>query len=109
LQRGSTKGKFDSHLVAGLPTCCVKIGCWITAGLLPVLEWFGVIAVAVYLGHDKINYVIRASFSALDELTLLSASLSGNICATLDGEVSVFTFTLVDGFVLEKSSRKQLF
>lgn len=36
-------------------------------------------------------------------LTLLSANLSGNICATPDGEVIVFAFTgLVDGFVLKK-------
>jgi hypothetical protein len=37
----------------------------------------------------------------------LSANLSGNICATPDGEVIVFEFTgLVDGFVLKRSHKQ---
>lgn len=47
------KLSIKAHLIAGLPGCWTMIGCWITAGLLPVREWFGVIA-----GVDcwKVNY-----------------------------------------------------
>lgn len=73
-----------------------------TAGLLPVLEWFGVIPVDVY----SISMITSLHSRVESKLTFLSASFNGNICATLDGEVIVLTFKLVDGFVLEKSSHK---
>lgn len=99
--------KNESHLVAGFPAaCCAKRGCCITAGLLPVLEWFGVIAVAVCW---RVETQLITRYHIERKLTFLSANFNGNICATPDGEVIVFTFTLVDGFVLEKNlSRKNL-
>lgn len=47
------------------------------------------------------NIVNLSSLSI--QLTFLSASFSGNNCATPDGEVIVFMFALVDGFVLKQT------
>lgn len=52
----SIKNKiYNSHLIAGLPVW-VGFICWKTAGLLPVLEWFGVI-VWFWTVHDDTNTI----------------------------------------------------